>query len=163
MLVLESKQSGVTFQSGNSPSDYRMSNALFKLFWDFCNIWNSQISNETCCQVTDTDHFDVIPQANWIQNMSLETFAWTLYVIQTTRMTSTHYNDMGSLSASSGQRTPNCVTSNSNLIFSICNFVHKQRQLWFFFSQFQFQRQTQSRFKIFVAPPPWTAELELCH
>ena len=47
-------------------------------------------------------------------------------------MTSTHYNDMGSLSASSGQRTPNCVTSNSNLIFSICNFVHKQRQLWFF-------------------------------
>ena len=64
--------------------------------------------------------------------MSLETFAWTLYVIQTTWMTSTHYNDMGSLSASSGQRTPNCVTSNSNLIFSICNFVHKQRQLWFF-------------------------------
>ena len=109
-----------------------MSNALFKLFWDFCNIWNSHISNETCCQVTDTDYFDVIPQAIWIQNMSLETFAWTLYVIQSTWVTSTHYNDMGSLSASSGQRTPNCVTSNSNLIFSICNFVHKQRQLWFF-------------------------------
>ena len=78
-------------------------------------------------------------------------------------MTSTHYNDMGSLSASSGQRTQNCVTSNSNLIFSICNFVHKQRQLCFFFSQSQFQQQTQSRFKIFEAPPPWTADSELCH
>ena len=63
IFVLGWKQNGVSFQSGNSPSDYRMSNALFKLFWDFSNIWNSQISNETCCKVTDTDHFDVISGA----------------------------------------------------------------------------------------------------
>ena len=164
MFVMESKQNGVTFQSGNSPSDYRMSNVLFKLFWDFCNIWNSQISNETCCQVTDTDHFDVIshhrPTESKICHLKLlhEHFMLFRQLEWQAHTTTTWDHSLPPLG--SGLRTVSLATQIWYFPFAI---LYTSNANYDFFSQFQFQQQTQSHFKFFEDPPPWTADSELCH